>query len=169
MNSSISPQVITPGDEFILTTDVTSVGTGNSKNIRVSLELDQLPQILPLDDSSRFIQGLNSQESEVVSFRLKVAGDTEPTSYNIPIIITCTDETENESVTSSEVIGLDVQGKAKLTIANIKTDPLLGSVNEEMTLTIRIENAGKGDAKSVKVAIVDLPFPGMMIARQCLP
>jgi len=161
MNSSISPGVITPGDEFILTTDVTSVGTGNSKNIRVGLALDQLPQIIPLDDSSRFIQGLNSQESEVVSFRLKVAGDSEPTSYNIPIVIICTDETENENVISSEVIGLDVQGKAKLTIANIKTDPLLGSVNEEMSLTIRIENAGEGDAKSVKVAIVDLPFTGI--------
>jgi len=161
MNSSISPQVITPGDEFLLTTDVTSVGTGNSKNIRVSLELDKLPQIISLDDNSRFIQRLKSQESEAISFRLKIAGDTEPTSYNIPIMITCTDETENESVTSSEVIGLDVQGKAKLTIANIKTDPLLGSVNEEMTLTIRIENAGEGDAKSVKVAIMDLPFPGI--------
>ena len=160
-NSSISPQVIKPGDEFIFSTDLTSVGTGNSKNIRVSLELDQLPQIIPLDDSSRFIQKLDAQESETVSFRLKVASDSNPTSYNIPIIITGTDETHNHSVTSTEVIGLDVQGKAKLTIANIKTDPLLGSVNEEMTLTIRIENAGKGDAKSVKVAIVDLPFPGI--------
>jgi hypothetical protein len=160
-NSSISPQVITPGDEFIFNTDLTSVGTGNSKNIRVSLELDQLPQIIPLDDSSRFIRELDAQESETVSFRLKVASDSEPTSYNIPVIITGTDETQNYSVTSTEVIGLDVQGKAKLTIANIKTDPLLGSVNEEMTLTIRIENAGEGDAKSVKVAIADLPFPGI--------
>ncbi|MCD4845087.1 MAG: COG1361 S-layer family protein [Methanosarcinales archaeon] len=160
-NSSISSGVITPGDEFIFSTDLTSVGTGNSKNIRVSLELDQLPQIIPLDDSSRFIQELDAQESETVSFRLKVASDSDPTSYNIPIIITGTDETQNYSVTSTEVIGLDVRGKAKLTIANIKTDPLLGSVDEEMTLMIRIENAGEGDAKSVKVAIADLPFPGI--------
>ncbi|RZN15490.1 MAG: hypothetical protein EF812_02335 [Methanosarcinales archaeon] len=161
LNSSISPQIITPGDEIILKTDLKSVGTGNVKNIRVSLVLDNLPEIIALDDSSKFIQKLNAGESETVLFHLKISKDAKITSYSIPIKFTGVDEANKLNITLTEVIGFDVQGKAKLSIASIKTDPLLGKVNEEMTLMIRLENVGKGDAKSIKASIKDLPFSGV--------
>lgn len=52
-----------------------------------------------------------------------------------------------------------VSNEAELDIAYVKTDPMIPKVNEEMTLMIRIENFGDGDANSVKVR-VDLPFLG---------
>ncbi|MHA1879516.1 MAG: COG1361 S-layer family protein [Candidatus Heimdallarchaeota archaeon] len=161
INSSISPQIITPGDEIILKTNLTSVGTGNVKNIRVSLVLDDLPAIIALDDSSKFIQKLDAGESKTVLFHLKISKDAKITSYNLPIKLTGVDEAEKLNITLTEVIGFDVQGKAKLSIASIKTDPLLGKVNEEMTLMIRLENVGEGDATSVKASIKDLPFSGV--------
>jgi LPXTG-motif cell wall-anchored protein len=160
-NSSLSPDVISPGDEFIFKTKVASVGTGNSKNIRVSLVLDNLPEIIPLEGSSRFIQKLDAGEFQIVSFKLKVSKDANPTSYNIPVKLTGIDDAENISISQTETIGFDVSGKSKLSIASIKTDPLIGKVNEAMTLTIRIENTGDGDAKSVKASITDLPFSGV--------
>jgi len=47
-----------------------------------------------------------------------------------------------------------------LNIAYIKTEPILPKVGDEVTLTIRLENFGRGDANSVK-AKVDIPFFGI--------
>lgn len=160
-DSSLSPNDISPGDDFTLKTTVKSVGTGNAKNIRVSLVLDDLPEIIPLEGSSRFIQELDAGESGFVSFNLKVSKDAEPTSYSIPLKLTGIDETGNRSSTHTDAIGFDVHAKAKLSIANIKTEPVIGKANKEMTLSIRIENVGEGDAKSVKATITDIPFSGV--------
>lgn len=48
-------------------------------------------------------------------------------------------------------------------MANVKTDPSRINSGAEMSLTIRIENSGTGDAKSVR-AIVDVPFQGTKTA-----
>jgi len=159
--SSLSPNDISPGDNFTLKTTVKSVGTGNAKNIRVCLLLDDLPEIIPLEGSNRFIQELDAGESRSIFFNLKISKDAEPTSYSIPLKLTGIDETGNLSSIHSDVIGFDVRGRAKLSIANIKTVPLIGKVNEKMMLTIRIENEGKGDAKSVKATLTDLQFSGV--------
>lgn len=50
--------------------------------------------------------------------------------------------------------------EADLNIAYVKTEPLLPKVGDEVTLTIRLENFGNGDANSVK-AKIDLPFFGV--------
>lgn len=50
--------------------------------------------------------------------------------------------------------------ESDLNIAYIKTEPILPKVGEEVTLTIRLENFGKGDANSVK-AKIDIPFFGV--------
>ena len=161
MNSSLSPQVITPGDEIILRTEVASVGTGNAKNIRVNLVLDDVSEVVALEGSSRFIQELDAGRSKPVSFKLKVSRDAELTSYSIPMTLSGIDETEELSVSSGEVIGFDVVGMAKLSVASIKTNPLIGKVGKELTLTIRIENVGDDDAKSAKASVLGLSFIGI--------
>ena len=50
--------------------------------------------------------------------------------------------------------------ESDLNIAYIKTEPILPRVGEEVTLTIRLENFGKGDANSVK-AKIEIPFFGV--------
>lgn len=54
-------------------------------------------------------------------------------------------------------------GKSRLNIAGINTDPNRIEKGSYTTLTIRIENAGSGDAKSVK-ADIDIPFTGTKTA-----
>ncbi len=49
--------------------------------------------------------------------------------------------------------------ESDLNIAYVKTEPTLPKVGDEVTLTIRIENFGRGDANSVK-AEIDAPFFG---------
>lgn len=46
--------------------------------------------------------------------------------------------------------------EAKLTLASAKTNPIFPIVDQPFTLTIRVENYGKGDANSVKANLVGL-------------
>jgi hypothetical protein len=161
VNSSLSPTNIEPGDEFTLKTTVLSVGTGNAKNIRISLSLDDNSPIIPLEDSSIFIPRLDAGEPQTVEFKLQLSQDAPITSYNIPIQITGFDETESIRINSSETIGFDVLARAKLNIASIKTEPVIGTTGDELKLVVRIDNVGAGEATSVKASIQDLRFPGI--------
>jgi len=67
----------------------------------------------------------------------------------------------DEEKKQSEIAGIEVIGIAELSISNIKTDPLNIKQGKDFTLIVRIENAGDGDAKSVKATITDLPFSGV--------
>jgi hypothetical protein len=161
VNSSFSSTNIEPGDEFTLKTTVVSVGTGNAKNIRISLSLDDNSTIIPLEDSSIFIPRLDAGEPMTVEFKLQLSQDAPTTSYNIPIQITGFDETESIRINSYEMIGFDALARANLNIASIKTEPVIGTTGNDLKLSVRIENVGLGEATSVKASIQDLRFTGV--------
>lgn len=71
---------------------------------------------------------------------------------------------ENEKNTSSaSFVGVKVLGDAELSIGNIKTEPQNPAKGDLVTITMRLENSGNGDAKSVKVSL-DIPFEGTKTA-----
>lgn len=160
MNSTFSQSGISPGDNFFLYTTVASVGSGNAKNIRISLQIDDVSSLVAVKDNSAFIHTLDSGEEEQIAFELSLGKEAEITSYNIPIIITAVDDTESQNINSEETIGFDAKGRAKLDIANIKNDPTLPEKGNDLTQTIRIENVGKGEARSVKVTLAGLDMFG---------
>ncbi|WMW21643.1 hypothetical protein RE476_09630 [Methanolobus mangrovi] len=160
MNSSFSQSGISPGDSFFLNTTVASVGSGNAKNIRITLLLDDVPSLVAVKDNTAFIHTLDAGEEEQITFELSLGKDAEITSYNIPVSIIAVDDTENLDISSVETIGFDAKGRAKLDIANIKNDPTMPEKGKELTQMIRIENVGEGEARSVKVSIVDLDVSG---------
>jgi len=64
-------------------------------------------------------------------------------------------------VIKDEDITIDVIGdKAELSIASLKTNPVLPIKGETVELTMRIENTGDGTAKTVEV-YTDHPFQGL--------
>lgn len=160
MNSSFSQSGISPGDTFFLNTTVASVGSGNAKDIRVALMLDNIPSLVAVQDNAVFIHTLDAGEEKQVSFKLSLGKDADITSYNIPISIKAVDDTESINISSTELIGFEAKGKAKLDIANIKTDPAMPQRGQEVTQIIRIENAGEGEARSVKVSLEDIDISG---------
>lgn len=160
VNSSFSKTGISPGDDFILYTTVASVGSGNAKNIRINLLIDDVPDLVAVNDNSAFIHTLDAGEEKEIAFKLSLGKDAGITSYNIPISVTAVDDTESTNISSVETIGFDAKGKAKIDIANVKNNPTMPEKGEELTQIIRIENVGEGEARSVKVSIVDLDVSG---------
>lgn len=159
IESSLSDEVIQPGESFNLSVKVNSVGTGNAKNARISLDLDQLPEIAPLDDNSKFLSLLDAGKSETVNFHLQLSKEAEAKTYNLPIRVSFTDEAEQLNFSTTETIGFLSRGRAELSFASIKTDPVLPEEGNPVELTLRVENPGMITAKSVQV-YADHPFRG---------
>ena len=68
-----------------------------------------------------------------------------------------------KNTSSSSFVGVKVLGDAQLSIGNIKTEPQNPVNGDLVTITMRLENSGNGDAKSVKVSL-DIPFEGTKIS-----
>jgi hypothetical protein len=160
-DAKIKPEVITPDNNFTLSLLISNKGTGVASAINVKTLLSGLP-FIPIGTDSSIIEELQPNSSKRVDYNLLVKNTGEPAPYSIPIRLNYKNE-NGENRSSEELVGVRVFGKAKLNIANVKTDPVRTKQGEYLSLMITIENSGQGDAKSVK-ADVDLPFGGTKTA-----
>jgi len=160
-NIIIEPEIISPGDNFNLNFSVSNNGTGIASAIRVTSLIENLP-FISTGTNTRVIGKLSPASSKKLEYRLLAKDNAEPASYSIPIRLDYQSE-DGRNFSSSEIVGVNVLGKGRLNIAGINTDPSRIEKGNYLTLTIRIENAGNGNAKSVK-ANIDIPFRGTKTA-----
>jgi hypothetical protein len=59
-----------------------------------------------------------------------------------------------------ETVGIPIVGRAEMGVASIRTEPTRITAGDQVDLTIRIENTGTADAKSVRATIDDLDLSG---------
>jgi len=152
------PEEIHPGDDFTLSLTLTNRGETAAHDIFV--EIGKVQSVYFNDPGNYYIERLEPEESYEIKLNFKSSENTPTGMIMIPINITykgLSDERKKQS----EIAGIEVIGLAELGISNIKIDPLNIKQGKDFTLLVRIENAGDGDAKSVKATITDLPFSGV--------
>ncbi len=152
------PEEIRPGDDFTLSLKLTNCGETAAHDIFV--EIGEVQSVYFNDPGNYYIARLEPEESYEILLNFKSSENTPTGMITIPINITYNGLSDEEKE-QSESAGIEVIGIAELSISNIKTDPLNVKQEEDFTLLVRIENAGDGDAKSVKATIIDLPFSGV--------
>lgn len=160
-NTSLYPKIIRPGDNFNLDFSVCNTGTGAASGIKVITRISDLP-FVPVGTDTLIIESLSSGASKQGRFGLTAQDDTKPASYLLPIVFEYINE-DGKNVSSSELLGVNILGEAGLNIAGINTEPGRIKKGDAITLMIRIENAGSGDAESVK-ASVNVPLKGTKTA-----
>ena len=160
-NITINPELISPQDTFNITFSVSNEGTGIAREVQVSAATGGLP-FVPIGADTKIIKNLDPGESIQLNFRLLVKDKTLISSYSIPIKMDYKDE-NGKNTSSASFVGVKVLGDAELSIGNIKTEPQNPAKGDLVTITMRLENSGNGDAKSVKVSL-DIPFEGTKTA-----
>jgi hypothetical protein len=160
-NITINPERISPKDKFDITFSVSNDGTGTARDVQVSAVTGGLP-FVPVDADTKNIKRLESGESIQLGYAIQVKDKTEISSYSIPIIMDYKDE-NGENQSSKSFVGVRVLGKAELAISDIKIEPQNPVEGDLVTVTMRIENSGTGEAKSAKVSL-DAPFIGTRTA-----
>jgi len=160
-NTSISPDFICPGDNMNLLISVCNKGTGSASCVSVS-SIIKNPPFAPIGTNTLIVEQLSPGDSEELEFNFLINNNAKPASYLIPIRIDYKSE-KNKNSSTTEVVGVNVRGEAKLSIAGITTDPSRIKKKDNLLLMIRIENTGTGDANSVK-AHIDIPLKGTKTA-----
>ncbi|MBA7681998.1 hypothetical protein ES703_90344 [subsurface metagenome] len=148
--SDISPSSIGIGEEF--TVGVQIENCGDEMPEYVSFELLNPPIDITIKEPliiniSKLYYG-NSER--FIIYHMKTTDDAQPGTHLIKTRLsygkTQYSRIKNYNITI-EVIG----DKAELSIASLKTKPVLPKKGETVELTLRIENTGDGTAKSVEV------------------
>lgn len=160
-NITIDPPRISPKDKFNITFSVSNDGTGTAREVQVSAVTSGLP-FVSVDADTKNIKRLESGESIQMSYAIQVKDKTEISSYSIPIRMDYKDE-NGENISSKSFAGVRVLGKAELAISDLKIEPQNPVEGDLVTVNMRIENSGTGEAKSVKVNL-DAPFKGTRTA-----
>nr|QNT35602.1 hypothetical protein BFFPPMPJ_00007 [uncultured Methanosarcinales archaeon] len=158
---TIEPEIIKPEDTFDLSFRVSNEGTGTASIAQVTVALDNLSAV-PVGADTAIIRKLVAGASERLSYRIMVSDSAEISTHMIPIVMRYGDESGG-NITSKSSVGINVVGDADLCIASVRTNPENPETGDVMTLMLRIENSGHGDAESVKIT-VDIPFEGTRIA-----
>ncbi len=158
-NNSSSGAII-PGQEFYLRTAVKNAGNGDAKNVRVMLNLNGSSPVIPLEDNVRFFENLSAGSSENLSFKLLLGSNADVQPYKIPLRITASNETDTLLIDKTQEIGINVHNRAKIDISSLKFDPEAPMKGQQVSMTVRLENVGEGEARSVKARLEGLEGSG---------
>lgn len=151
---------LVPGQEFYLRTTVQNSGNGGAKNVRVMLDLNNSSPVISLEDNVRFIEKLESGSSENVSFKLLLGSNAEVQPYKIPLRITASNEAETLQIDKSQNIGFNVLNKAEVNVASLKFEPEMPVRGEKVSMILKLENVGEGEARFVKARLEGLEGKG---------
>ncbi len=160
-NITVNPELTSPKDTFNITFSVSNEGTGIAREVQISTATGELP-FVPVGGDTKIIKELNPGEFSQLNYRAQVKDNAEISSYSIPINMEYKDE-NGTNISSQSFVGVRVLGKAELAISDLKNDPQAPVQGDTVTVTMRIENSGNGDAKSVKVNL-NIPFEGTKTA-----
>ena len=157
--TDISPTSIKIGDEFTVGLLIDNCGDEVPDNIHFELQ-DISPSISVNEPLSINIGKLGySNSNRFLVYHMKVSEDASPGQYQFKNELTYT--SGNSTFTKDGSFYVTVIGdKAEMAIASAKTNPALAVEDELTELTLRIENSGKGSAKSV-VVYANHPFKGL--------
>jgi hypothetical protein len=155
-----SSGAIVPGQEFYLRTSVKNAGNGEAKNVRVMLDLNNSSPLIPLEDNVRFFENLSAGSSENLSFKLFLGSNADVQPYRIPLRITASNNIDTFRIDKVQEIGINVLNRAQIDISSLKFDPGMPVKGQQVSLTLRLENVGEGEARSVKARIEEIEGSG---------
>jgi hypothetical protein len=156
--SDISPSSIGVNEEFTVGVQIENCGSKPPEY--VSFELLNPPIDITIKEPLIInISELYYGNSErFITYHMKTTDDAQPGTHLIKTRLSY--GRTQFPVIKNYNITIDVIGdEAELSIASLKTSPVLPRKGETVELTMRIENTGDGTAKSVEV-YMDHPFQG---------
>jgi len=157
--SDISPSSIGIGKEFTIGIQIENCGDKIPEYI--SFELLNPPTDITIKEPliiniSKLYYG-NSER--FITYNMRTTDNAQPGTHLIKTKLSY--GRKEYSVIKNDSIAIEVIGdEAELSIASLKTNPVLPRKGEIVELTLRVENTGDGTAKSVEV-YMEHPFQGL--------
>ncbi|MEW6329702.1 MAG: CARDB domain-containing protein, partial [Candidatus Micrarchaeota archaeon] len=144
---SVDTGGVEPGEEFEVKITLRNVGTSDANRITLALAIS-LP-FIPIESGNLYLDRLGVGEERTLSVKMTSDSSTESKTYLIPLSATYADES-NTHYNISDYVGIDMKGRAKLSISRVKSSPEELTQGGRASLEVRIENYGNGEAKNVR-------------------
>lgn len=157
--TDISPTSIGVDKEFTVGVLIDNCGDKNSENVSFEL-LDIGPEIKVKEPLIKDIGEMGYANSDrFLVYHMKTSSDIVPGEYVINYKLIYYGATLIHQKTGNFSVTV-IADEAKLSLASVKTNPVLVKEGDTTELTIRVENYGNGNANSLKVSL-EHPFEGI--------
>jgi len=145
----VSPEKVIPGNEAIIEMTLENVGSDDVNNVRVVLDLKELP-FVPIESSNeKVIRKIYDRDDATLFFRIKALPTAEPAVYTIPVTISYDD------VSKISLISIEVAAPAHLAVLLQKTE--IVKVKDQGKVTIKMVNDGLTTIKNLKIQLRESP------------
>ncbi|NLX49126.1 MAG: hypothetical protein GXY82_04485 [Methanospirillum sp.] len=153
--STIGP--FAPGDLASIAVSLANAGNGEASDVTLRFGANG-SGLVPV--GSRTVHLASSKPGSNQTFDLDLRVDRSAGSglREVPVEVAYT-ALDGTRVRTTELLGLDLRGRAELAVASVKTDPVRVREGDEVDLVVRMDNTGTGDARAVS-ARIDLPLSG---------
>ena len=138
--------IIQRGDTIKMTITLQNVGTGQVKDLVVSLRNFSLPIVPASEDTEKFIGALSQSQSASVSFDLVINNNADVITYSIPVSLTYYDDTGSIH-SDTKYAGLKITGIPDFVVSIDKMENVYARTPGK--ITVSIANIGTGPAKFV--------------------
>jgi len=157
--SQISPGSVGLDEEFTVGIQLVNCGNVIAKNLSFFLTRIS-PNIIVKEDKISYIPTMGCYLCrKQLLFHMRTSENALPGEYLVETELAYSGNGEARFIEKSNFTIDVISNRAEMNIASVKLDPLLPKANEPVTLTIKVENFGKGKANSV-FGSVNLPFKG---------
>jgi len=141
---------VTPNSEFQVKLKLKNEGSGIARDIKLKLSSDNFflegSDVISLDK-------LDAGTSKDLTLNLLAGSSIVKNVYAVPVNLDYKDHDGN-SRSSTQKLSITVIDKAELNIKEVKIEPVKIKPGTEITIQIRIENVGEGDAENIKLQLV---------------
>ena len=151
------PEAVNPGDDLSAQVVLQNDGLSRADQITVTVNSSS-PSITQKTPSTYHIGSLLTGENTTLAMVFSTDKKA-PVGLNRVYLTITYANPDGSMTTQTEVLGLNVKGKAKIGIASVSVDPVRIKKGDAVSLIIRLENTGTDNANSVKASIV-LPMSG---------
>jgi len=155
-SASMQNESIATGEYISATLSISNVGTGVARNIKLK---PATTGIVMKDENLLFIEEIKPGQTVKRDIVFMVEESIVPGPESLLFDISYKDEGGSSSQ-FSQSLGFMIEDVVDMDISSLKLEPAVFQLSEEGTLTLRIENLGKGSAKDVRVELVADDFSG---------
>ncbi|MCB9359420.1 hypothetical protein H6503_05800 [Candidatus Woesearchaeota archaeon] len=147
-----SPSKLFPDtDENKLDIDINNVGEGNAEDVHVKMVLpDGFTSTYSYSDEDN-LGNIDSSKSATATFYIDIDEDIASGYYDSELILTYSEDDENEILTKVIPIKLDIKNKPTFDIVDVQFDKQDILPGDTVKVAIGIKNIGNRDVESVSV------------------
>lgn len=138
---------LTPGNEGIIQATIENDGANDIEDVSMSINLANLP-LSSVGSTQDSVNEISEDDKETLGFRIKAAPSAKPGDYQIPYLITYTENDEPKSQTGT--FGISIVAQPELTFTLSQENSVIG---QQGRVTLKVVNKGLADAKFVSVRV----------------